>query len=149
VPSGPNAPAGSESGGQEQPEPGFNPGGLPAGFGSAPPKKRAGSSPAPLRVLPDREFVITIDCYADHATVFPGGKQFRWTAQNQQGTDQALALMVQHLIERRQASVRPGDPPYRPRVHYQVPPSGRVTFDRVWPLLNFLHIPMTRENVED
>ncbi len=116
--------------------------GLPTG---APPK-----TPPPLgRILGNRDFVITVDCYADHVTVFPGGTQFRWKTADIAATDQQIASLVKNLIARRQSSVQPGEPPYRPQVRFQVSRDGLRTYYHVYPLIEPLRLPMTRENLED
>ena len=74
---------------------------------------------------------------------------YRWTTPNLQATDQALAQAVGNLIARRQASVRPGEPPYRPLVRFQVSNEGLRTYYHVYPLLEQLRVPMTRENVAE
>jgi len=116
-------------------------------FGADDAKKPA--PPPPSRVLGNRDFVITIDCYSDHATVFPGGMQYRWSGMNANANDQALVQTVTNLIAKRQASVRPGEPPYRPMIRFQVSADGLRTYLRVYPLLEHLRVAMTRENVED
>jgi hypothetical protein len=117
---------------------------LPA-FGADDSKK----PPPAMKLVGNRDFIITIDCYADHATVFPSGLQFRWTVANAAAVDQALTKAVVNLIERRQATVREGEPLYRPVIRFQVSPEGRRTYFRVYPLLEQLGVAMTRENVVD
>jgi hypothetical protein len=134
--------------GQEPSGPSFNGAALPPGFGSEKPLKTP-ATPTLSKILGNKDFVITIDCYADHVTLFPGGAQFRWTTQNVQATDSALVASVAKLIERRQAAVRPGEPPYRPIIRFQVSAEGLRSYYHVYPLLEHLRIPMTRENVED
>jgi hypothetical protein len=103
--------------------------------------------PAPLgRIIGNRDFVIVITCTKDRAVIYPGGAEFRWPAQGSTATDQDLQRYVQQLIERRQASVRPGEPPYRPLVRFQVAPDGLRTYYSAYPPLEPLHVPMTREN---
>jgi hypothetical protein len=60
-----------------------------------------------------------------------------------------LAKAVQQLIDRRQATVRPGDPPYRPMIRFRVRPDGLRAYYMAYPALEGLHVPMTRENLED
>jgi hypothetical protein len=116
-------------------------------FGTKESKRPA---PAPLsRLLGNKDFLIYIDCYDDHVNVFPGGMSFRWTTSNMKLTDAAFAQAVAKLIERRQASVRPGEPPYRPLICFRVDPDGRHCYLHVYPLLEQLRVPMTRENIEE
>jgi hypothetical protein len=108
--------------------------------------------PRPLtvgRIVGNREFVITIECDAERATVFPTGSEFDMAdAPNAKAIDQDIVRLVQQLVARRQATVQPGEPPYRPRLRLQVKPDGARTYYRVYPLLMNLGIPMGRDNVE-
>jgi hypothetical protein len=110
-----------------------------------------GKKPAPApplsRLLGNKDFIITIDCHNDYVTVNPGSLTYRWTATNLQATDQALTQTITNLIARRQASVRSGEPPYRPLIRFQVPSEGLRTYYHVYPILEHLKVPMTRENV--
>jgi hypothetical protein len=106
-------------------------------------------TPPPIRLLGNRDFIITIDCYADHATVFPSGLQYRWSGPNPNASDTALVNAVSNLITRRQATVRTGEPAYRPVIRFQVAPDGLRTYLRIYPLLAPLNVMMTRENVQD
>lgn len=106
-------------------------------------------SPALSRLLGNKDFLITIDCYADFVTVSPGGMSFRWTAANSKSADEAFSKAIGNLIERRQASVLPGEPPYRPLISFRVTADGRPMCLHVYPLLEPLRVPMTRENVID
>ena len=116
----------------------------------AEPNRKPAPAPSPIsKMLGNKDFVITIDCYADHVNVFPGGYLYRWTSANTQQVDQALTQTVTNLIARRQASVRPGEPPYRPTIRFQVSGGGLPSFYRAYPLLESLRVPMTRENVEN
>ena len=64
-------------------------------------------------------------------------------------TDQQISSLVKNLIARRQSSVQPGEPPYRPQVRFQVSREGLRTYYHVYPLIEPLRLPMTRENLED
>jgi hypothetical protein len=101
------------------------------------------------KLLGNKDFVITISCYAEHVTVSPSDLQYRWDKGNAAENDQALVQTVTNLIARRQASVRPGEPPYRPLIRFQVPPDGYPTYYRAYPLLEHLQVPMTKENTRD
>lgn len=112
--------------------------------------RAAARKPVPMgRIIGNRDFVIQVDCYNDHATITPGGAEFRWPSAAASGTDQILADHVQQLILRRQASVRPGEPPYRPVIRFHVAPDGLRTYYRAYPPLEGLRVPMTRENREE
>ena len=59
-----------------------------------------------------------------------------------------LLETLQRMIARRQATVRPGDPPYRPILRFRVRPDGLRCYYLAYPALEALHLPMTRENVD-
>ena len=145
----PGIPGGNSVQGASSAEgPGYNHGVLPQGFKGDPPKR--GPAPSPLsKILGNKDFLITLDCYSDHVNLFPGGVQFHWKDAKTQATDQALVQTVTRLIERRQASVRPGEPPYRPMIRFNVYADGRRVYYHVYPLLDSLRVPMSRENVEE
>lgn len=123
-------------------------GGEPDPFNRMPPPGPKPKDPPvakspPSRLLGNRDFIITIECNEHGATVLPGGQEFSL----QQA--ERLAQHVQKLIARRQASVRPGEPPYRPQLRFSVQADGLRTYFRVYPPLEQLRLPMSRENVED
>jgi len=118
--------------------------------GSAPGKLPSKTPPPAIRAaLGSRDFVITIICYSDHVTVNPGGKQFSWKNGSSTAIDDAVVQDVQALIVGRQKSVRPGEPPYRPMIRFQLAPGGLIRFLHLYPRLEFLQVPMTRENLDD
>jgi hypothetical protein len=165
---GPGVTAASPTGqGGELPQPWKLPGSTPApgqsGLAGSPqgrgsgglPSSPAGSgrsqSPAPPlgQVLGNRDFVVTIACFSDHVTIYPGGKQHWWKEGKPQNVEQAVVQNVQDLITGRQKSVRPGEPPYRPLIRFQLAPDGRIRFLQLYPRLEFLQVPMTRENLDE
>ncbi|MBI1833041.1 MAG: hypothetical protein HYR84_16495 [Planctomycetes bacterium] len=117
-------------------------------FGSDDNKK---PTPAPVlsKVLGNRDFMIVIECRADNVTVSPGGFAYRWASVNPKAAEDALVQTVVNLIARRQASVRPGEPPYRPLIRFRVWPDGLRTYHSIHPLFENLGVPRTRENVEE
>jgi hypothetical protein len=115
----------------------------------AEPVKKAVTAPPIGRVLGNKDFLITIECRGDHVSVFPGGMTFRWTPANMKATDQALVQGIKNLIAKRQASVRAGEPSYRPVIRFQVSAEGLRTYYQAYPLLESLGVPMRRENVTE
>jgi hypothetical protein len=110
-------------------------------------ERKAAAPPTP-RIAASKDFVITVECRGEAVTINPGGQVFRWTDKNE-ATDEALVKAVASLVSRRQASVRPGESPYRPVIRFQVSPEGLRTYYHVYPLLEALRLPMTRENVQE
>jgi hypothetical protein len=111
-------------------------------------KKPTSPPPAP-RLVSNRDWFILIECKADALVLYPGGQ--RLTAEQlvagQQGAE-ALIQTVERMIARRQAMVRPGEPPYRPQVRFLVRPDGAHTFYLGYPLLEKLQVPSTRQNID-
>ncbi len=111
------------------------------------PKK---SVPAPTigRLLANRDYVLTIECFKDVVALYPGGQVFAVGQGDQKETDDKIVRAVQQLISRRQATVRPGETPYRPMLRFQVHPDALRTYFHVYPLFENMRIPMTRENLD-
>lgn len=114
-------------------------------------QKNVAAPPASLgRVIGNRDFVITLACYSEGVIVTPGGKSFVWSAKGDAARmDEAIVRAVSLLVTSRQATVRPGEPPYRPVLRFLVHEQGRRTYHRVYPLLENLRLPMVREDVEE
>ncbi|MFO0863650.1 MAG: hypothetical protein U0744_03145 [Gemmataceae bacterium] len=105
--------------------------------------------PPPIgRLIANRDYQIVVKCLADHVEVTPGGFDFDMTDANETTIDRDLTASVRELAERRQATVRPGETPYRVNVRFQVHPEGLRTYLRVYPLMESLNLPMSRENLE-
>jgi hypothetical protein len=113
-------------------------------------KSRTATPPVSFRVVGNRDFVITLACYEKGVLLTPGGATFAWNSQTDaKQTDDALVRAVAELVNRRQATVREGEPPYRAVLRFEVREPGRRTYYRVYPLLERLHLPMVREDVEE
>jgi hypothetical protein len=114
-----------------------------------PAAEKPGRSVQPrVRAYGNRDFVITIDCTAKGLLVTPG--EFRFAAETLSRGSTAgepLVQFVQGLITRRQAMLRPGEPPYRPEIRFVVEPDGLQSYYLAYPLLGSLGVPITRENV--
>jgi hypothetical protein len=103
----------------------------------------------PTRLIGNRDWVIPIECLADGVVLRSTGHKFPLSTFAGIPQEQnALLLAVRQLIVRRQASVRPGDPPYRPQVRFLLHPDALRTYHLAYPALEALGIPLTRQNVE-
>jgi hypothetical protein len=115
------------------------------------PSKNAGSkfAPAPLgRVLGNRDWILYVECHAEGIVLKYGNKKFSLPAlAPPPAGEHELAATVRLLIARKQATVGPGEPSYRPMVRFQVWPDGLRAYYLAYPLLQPLGIPMARENV--
>jgi hypothetical protein len=56
---------------------------------------------------------------------------------------------IRQTIDRRQALRRPDEPPYRPQLRLLVRPENVRTLLTVYPALEALPIPKTRQNLDD
>ena len=102
------------------------------------------------RLIGNHDYVITLECIAEGVILYPRVELYPINPQaNQKVVQQALLRAVQQQIDRRQASVRAGETPYRPMIRLQVRPEGLGTYYWIYPALQDLHVPMTRENIEN
>ncbi len=114
-------------------------------------EKQPRSGPVSLgRVIGNRDFLITLACYEQGVQVTPGGATFAWPKPNEgRQVDDALVRTVTQLVQRRQATVSAGEPPYRPVLRFEVHERGRRTYYHVYPLLENLRFAMIREDLEE
>lgn len=111
--------------------------------------KKATPAPTLGRLLANRDYVLTIECFSDAVAVYPSRQVFNVAyAADQSNIDAAMVQAVKQLIARRQATVRTGEVPYRPLLRFQVHPGALRTYFHVYPLFESLHIPMSRENLD-
>jgi hypothetical protein len=99
--------------------------------------------------LGSRDFIITITCYSDHVTVFPGGKQHWWKNGSPSAVEDSVVKNVQALLVGRYKGLQPGESPYRPMIRFQLAAGGLDSYLRLYPGLDVLHVPMTRENLDE
>jgi hypothetical protein len=107
-------------------------------------------SPPPLgRILANRDWLIYIECNGNGVVVKQGNQKF--SAESLAAPikgEHPLVQAVREMVARRQATVREGEPPYRPLLRFQLQPDGMRAYYLAYPLLDVLKLPMTRENVE-
>ncbi|MCI0379850.1 MAG: hypothetical protein L0215_19895 [Gemmataceae bacterium] len=127
----------------------------PTGEEGSPLESRIGPRQPPVppalgKLLGNRDYLITIECFESTTQLIPGGKVFDASGGAEQAAhNQALVRAVVGLVNRRQATVRPGEAPYRPVLRFRVHPEGRRTYFRIYPLFEKLGYPMLRENLEN
>lgn len=126
---------------------GANAGGASAG----PPGMKTGSAEQPSRprVVGTRELVFRIECKGSEVILYPGGGRFDTSLVGNPDGPKTLARTLEQMIARRQSSVRPGEAAYRPQVRFLVRPDGLRSFFLVYPLLEPLGVPMTRQDLQD
>jgi hypothetical protein len=102
-----------------------------------------------MRLIGNRDWVIPAECRADGVVLRNAGQRFSVTSLGgSNGAENPLQQSVRQMIARRQATVRPGDPPYRPQVRLFVYPDGLRTYHLACAALEPLGITLTRQNVE-
>lgn len=95
----------------------------------------------------NRDWVISIECRGDGVLLNPTRLPFKMASLEQGPANNPLLQMVRQMIDRRQASVYPGEPPYRPLIHFVVQPDGLRAYYTAYPILEQLNIPMSRTDV--
>jgi hypothetical protein len=112
-----------------------------------PPLRRP--APSPLSVIGNRDWIIPVECTAD--AILLRTARMRFAAASLPGTgspNHPLVRAVRELIARRQATLRPGDPPYRTLIRFEVWPDGRRSYYLAYPALEGLGLPMARQDLE-
>jgi hypothetical protein len=116
-----------------------------------PPSKKQPRRPLPFTGLlnGNRDWVLTIECKGDVVILLPSGQRMSIAefSQTREGSN-PLRDSLQQMIARRQASLRVGEPPYRPMIHFRVWPDGVRAYYTAYPVLEPLGLPMARENPE-
>jgi hypothetical protein len=118
---------------------------------SGPASTGKGKRPPPLplsRLLGNRDWTIQVECQAD--TVMVRALALRVPVASLESSDAESARLVQavqKMIADRQATVRPGESPYRPMIRFLVHPEGLRTYYLVYPRFEALGLPLTRDNV--
>jgi hypothetical protein len=97
----------------------------------------------------NRDWIIPIECTAEALVLHPSGQRVA-TAELSKAdrTQNVLLETLQRMIARRQATVRPGEPPYRPMIRFRVWPDGLRSYYLAYPALEALRVPMSRENLD-
>jgi hypothetical protein len=105
--------------------------------------------PTTPRLVGNRDWVISAECKADAVVLYPGSVRVSLAslASGQEGGAR-LVQAVQQMIARKQATVRQGEPPYRPQVRFLVRPDGLRSFYAGYPWLEGQQIPMSRQNID-
>jgi hypothetical protein len=102
----------------------------------------------PARLNGDLDWVIFIECRPEGAVLYPAQQAFPLRALSSGAAGNPLQKAVQAMIDRRQATVRPGDLPYRPQIRFLVGPDALRSFHLAYPALEGLAVPKTRQNLQ-
>jgi hypothetical protein len=107
--------------------------------------------PAALRpawVHGGRDWTIYVECLSDGVKLYPSERVIPLAQAAMEGAGNPLVATIRQMIERRQASRRPGEPPYHPQVCLLVRAEHVRTFLSVYPALEALPAPKTRRNLD-
>ena len=113
-----------------------------------PPVQGPRSSPRPPsvgRLLGNRDFILTIDVVERGAILTPPGRAFDFS--DPSAASQVVAA-IRKLADARQATVRPGETPYRVVIRFRVAGDGRRNYYTLYPAVQELGYPTSRESLE-
>ena len=112
---------------------------------------RKNQSPVPLRaarLFADRDWIIYVECKFDELLVHPNKLVI---PTNLLASDEGVKRFITEIektIQRKQSTVRPGEPPYRPEVRFLVWPDGLRPYHLTYPALQAAGIKQKRQNLE-
>jgi hypothetical protein len=96
----------------------------------------------PARLHGDRDWLIFLECKPEGVVVYPSQLLVPAAALNaKSGLSNALLEAVKQMIDRRQATVREGETPFRPEVRFLVRPDALKTYHLAYPALDALSAP--------
>jgi hypothetical protein len=101
-----------------------------------------------MRLIGNRDWVIPVECHADAVVLRNAGQKFAVSSLTGKAEDNPLLQTLRQTIARRQATVRPGEPPYRPQVRFLIYPDGLKTYYTALSAVDPLGVTVTRQNVE-
>jgi hypothetical protein len=114
-----------------------------------PERPSAPSRPRPPRLIGNRDWVIPVECRPDGAVLRNAGQKFAVTSLTTgAGGENPLLKALRLTITRRQATVRPGEPPFRPQLRFLIYPDGLKTYYLALSAVEPLGVTVTRQNVE-
>jgi hypothetical protein len=113
-----------------------------------PPLPKSARPPAPLRparLSGDRDWVLYVECKEEGVVIYPTRLLIPASALSRPSGSNPLLQSVQQLIDRKQATVRTGEAPYRPDVRFLVHPDAGRTYHLAYPTLDALAAPKTAQ----
>jgi hypothetical protein len=115
---------------------------------SVPRPRKAPAALRPAQLHGGRDWTIYVECRADAVVLYPSEKSFTLAQASSEASVNPLVTAIQQMIARRQSGRRPGDPPYYPQVRLLVRSENVRTFLTVYPALEALPVPKTRQNLD-
>jgi hypothetical protein len=101
----------------------------------------------PARLSGNRDWIVFVECKTEGIVVYPTHLLIPASALGRASGSNPLLQSVQQLIDRKQATVRPGDAPYRPEVRFLVHPDAGRTYHLAYPTLDALAAPKTAQTL--
>jgi hypothetical protein len=101
----------------------------------------------PARLSGDRDWIVFVECKKEGVVIYPTQLLLPASALGRASGSNPLLQSVQQLIDRKQATVRRGDVPYRPEVRFLVHPDAGRTYHRAYPTLDALAAPKTAQTL--
>jgi hypothetical protein len=116
----------------------------PSPFPSA---SRPAQSLRPARLSGDRDWLLYVECKPEGVVIYPTRLLVPLSALSRTTGANPLLQSVQQLIDHKQATVRPGDAPYRPEVRFLVHPDALRTYHLAYPTLDALAAPKSAQDL--
>ena len=112
---------------------------------------RKSSAPTPLRaarLFADRDWVIYVECKFEEILVHPNRLIIPTSLLASEEGVKRFVQEIDKIIQRKQSTVRSGEPPYRPEVRFLVWPDGLKPYHLSYPALQLAGIKQKRQNLE-
>ncbi len=112
---------------------------------------RKSSAPTPLRaarLFADRDWVIYVECKFEEILVHPNRLIIPTSLLASEEGVKRFVQEIEKIIQRKQSTVRSGEPPYRPEVRFLVWPDGLKPYHLSYPALQLAGIKQKRQNLE-
>jgi hypothetical protein len=89
-----------------------------------------------------------IDCLADRIVVSPGAVNYDLESLSKSRAGEVRKTVLRQVV-RWTSAVPAGETPPRIEIRFRVRPEGLRAYYEAYPILEDLHLPMVRENVEE
>jgi hypothetical protein len=113
----------------------------------APPPRRL-AAPRPAWIHGGRDWTIYVECRGSDLVLYPSQRAFTLAQATGAPASNPLIKAIQQMIDRRQSSRRPGEPPYHVQLCLLVRPEHIRTYLTVYPALEALPVPQTHRKLD-
>ncbi len=101
----------------------------------------------PIQLGGNRDWAIYIEIRPQSVVMYPSRQEIPISALTRDPSTNLVCLSLTQMIARRQALVRPGETPYRPKLHFLVHRDAERAFYETFPTVESLNIPMVRQSL--